>query len=75
MNPFTRAGDAVRDLLQSTAGAFHGLSASLRTWRRGLALVMMAAPRIVVVYLALVFVISLVPVLQVWLLRLVVDGL
>ena len=75
MNPFTRAGDAVGNLLQSAAGAFHGLSANLTTWRRGLALVMMAAPRIVVVYLAIVFVISLVPVLQVWLLRLVVDSL
>ena len=75
MNPFTRAGDAVQNLHQSTAGAFHGLSANLSTWRRGLALVMMAAPRIVVVYLAIVLVVSLVPVLQVWLLRLVVDGL
>ncbi len=75
MNPFTRTGDAVGNLLQSVAGAFHGLSANLTTWRRGLALVMMAAPRIVVVYLAIVFVISLVPVLQVWLLRLVVDSL
>ena len=75
MNLFTRAGETLSNLWQPAAGAARGMSASLRTWRRGLALVTMAAPRIVAVYLALVIVLSLVPVLQVWLLRLVVDGL
>lgn len=75
MNLVAGSGKAVRDLWQSAAGAARGMSSNLRTWRRGLALVMMAAPRIVVVYIALVIVISLVPVLQVWLLRLVVDRL
>ena len=70
---FTRVGGAVKNLLQSASGAARGFISNLRTWRRGLALVVMAAPRIVVVYLPLVVVLSLVPVLQVWLLRLVVD--
>ena len=75
MNPFTRAGGAVRVLWQPAARAAQGMSSYLRTWRRGLALVTTAAPGTVAVYLAFVIVISLVPVLQVWLLRLVVDGL
>ena len=75
MNLVVRSGEAVRDLWQHAAGAARGISSNLHTWRHGLALVLMAAPRIVVIYITLVIVISLVPVLQVWLLRLVVDGL
>ena len=75
MNLVARSGETVRNLWQSATAAARGMSANLSTWRRGLALVVMAAPRIVVVYLTLVVVISLVPVLQVWLLRLLVDGL
>ena len=75
MNMFMRAGKAVNDLWQPVVGAARGLPSILSTWRRGLDLVTRAAPRMVVVYLALVTVISLVPVIQVWLLRLVVDGL
>ena len=75
MNLFTRAGEAVRELWEPAASAAQGMSSYLRTWRSGLALVTMAAPGIVFLYVALVIVISIVPVLQVWLLRLVVDGL
>ncbi len=75
MNPLTRAGWGVRKLWKGAGNAAHGLSDSLRLWGRGLALVMKAAPRIVAVYLALAFVLSLLPVLQVWLSKLVVDGL
>ncbi len=75
MNLFTKSGEAANNLWQPVVGAARGMSSFLRTWRRGLALITRASPRMVVVYLALVTVISLVPVLQVWLLRLVVDGL
>ncbi len=75
MTLFTRAGEAVKNPWQRVADFARGFSSSLGTWRRGLALVTAAAPRMVAVYFAFVIVISLVPVLQVWLLRLVVDSL
>ena len=75
MNMFMRASKNLNGLWQPVVGAARGLPSILSTWRRGLDLVTRAAPRMVVVYLALVTVISLVPVIQVWLLRLVVDGL
>ena len=65
----------MRNLWKRAGSAARGLSDSLRLWGRGLGLVMTAAPRIVVVYLALAFVLSLLPVLQVWLSKLVIDGL
>ena len=75
MNPLTRAGWAARTLWKRAGSAARGLSDSFRLWGRGLALVMRAAPLIVVVYLALVLALSLLPILQVWLSKLVVDGL
>ena len=75
MNPLTRAGWAARTLWKRASSAARGLSDSFRLWGRGLALVMKAAPLIVAVYLALVLALSLLPVLQVWLSKLVVDGL
>lgn len=47
----------------------------LRTWRRGLGLVVAAAPGPASAYLAIVTVLSLVPLAQVWLTKLLVDHL
>ena len=75
MNPLTRAGWAARTLWKRAGSAARGLSDSFRLWGRGLALVMRAAPRIFAIYLALLFVLSLLPIAQVWLSKLVVDAL
>ncbi len=75
MNLFARIGRALKKMLRPVARAQRGMSDGLRLWGRGLALVMKAAPRIVVVYLAFTLVLSLLPIMQVWLSKLVVDGL
>ena len=75
MNPLIRVGWAARTLWKRAGSAARGLPDSLRLWGRGLALVMKAAPRIFAIYLALLFVLSLLPIAQVWLSKLVVDAL
>ena len=75
MNPLIRVGWAARKLWERAGSAARGLPDSLRLWARGLALVMKAAPRIFAIYLALLFVLSLLPIAQVWLSKLVVDAL
>ena len=75
MNPLIRVGWAARTLWKRAGSAARGLPDSLRLWARGLALVMKAAPRIFAIYLALLFVLSLLPIAQVWLSKLVVDAL
>ena len=75
MNPLIRVGWAGRKLWKRAGSAARGLPDSLRLWARGLALVMKAAPRIFAIYLALLFVLSLLPIAQVWLSKLVVDAL
>ena len=75
MNPLIRVGWAARKLWKRAGSAARGLPDSLRLWARGLALVMKAAPRIFAIYLALLFVLSLLPIAQVWLSKLVVDAL
>ncbi len=75
MNALSKAGGAVRNLWRLASGFVGSLLESLLIWRRGLALVMMAAPLIALVYSGLVLTLSLLPILQVWLSKLVVDGL
>lgn len=75
MNPLKGTGRGVQYLWRRAGRAARGLSDGLRLWARGLALVTSAAPGIVGVHLALTLVASLLPVMQVWLSKLVVDGL
>jgi ATP-binding cassette subfamily B protein len=54
--------------------AWH-LPTTIRTYRRGLALVVTAAPGLARIYLALLLVLSLLPVVQTWLTKVLVDHL
>ena len=75
MNRSPRVGANLPEMWRRAASAARGLPDALLTWRRGLALVITAAPLIFALYFAVVILLSLIPVLQVWILRLVVDGL
>ena len=65
---------ALRDLGRRSAAALRSLPTDLRLLGRGLLLVSSGAPRATTAYMALVLLLALLPVLQVWLTKLLLDA-
>ena len=65
---------ALRDLGRRSAAALRSLPTDLRLLGRGLLLVSSGAPRATTAYVALVLLLALLPILQVWLTKLLLDA-